>query len=61
MFKRVYLIIEFYYNSKQCRLLLFFFIFRAALVAVSKTSLTPSLFLAEHSRYATAFICFVMV
>ena len=28
----------------------------AALVAVSKTSLTPSLLLAEHSRYANALI-----
>ena len=34
---------------------------RAALVAVSKTSRTPSLLLAEHSRYANALIFSAMV
>jgi len=34
----------------------FFFVCRAARVAVSKTSRTPSLVLAEHSKYANALI-----
>jgi len=34
----------------------FFFVCRAARVAVSKTSRTPSLILAEHSKYANALI-----
>merc|ERR1719268_248440 len=44
------------YNRRQVDFLPRFLACSAALVAVSKTSLTPSLLLAEHSRYANALI-----